>query len=232
MRTAILISAESEWAGLLECFPSAQPEPTPFGAAFESALPGGEPALFFQGGWGKISAAASAQYVIDHWRPALLVNLGTCGGFAGRVTRGEIVLVEGVVVYDIIEMMGDPQAALDFYTTRLDLSFLRDPLPQPVRRGWMVSADRDLQPGDIPGLAARFKAVTADWETGAIAWVAARNRVPCLILRGVSDLVGPDGGEAYADFDVFHNGARRILRGLMETLPLWLANAYASLSQV
>ena len=50
--------------------------------------------IFFQGGWGKIAAAASTQYVIDFWRPDLLVNLGTCGGFAGEIARGEIILVE------------------------------------------------------------------------------------------------------------------------------------------
>ena len=36
-----------------------------------------------------------------------------------------------------------------------------------------------------------------DWESGAIAWVAARNQTRCLILRGVTDLVGEAGDEAY-----------------------------------
>lgn len=51
--------------------------------------------MFFHGGWGKIAAVASAQYVIDRWSPELLVNLGTCGGFEGEITKGTIILVGG-----------------------------------------------------------------------------------------------------------------------------------------
>lgn len=46
---------------------------------------------------------------------------------------------------------------------------------------------------DIPMLVSRFGASAADWESGAIAWVADKNRVRCLILRGVTDLVGSRG---------------------------------------
>jgi len=80
--------------------------------------------VFLHGGWGKIAAAASAQYAIDRWHPALLVNLGTCGGFAGRVEVGDVVLVERTVVYDIIERMGDPREAIADYATTLDLSWV------------------------------------------------------------------------------------------------------------
>lgn len=178
--------------------------------------------IFFQGGWGKISAAASAQWAIDRWQPDLLVNLGTCGGLAGRVDRGEVLLVDRTLVYDIIEQMGDPQAAIDHYTVDLDLFWLREPYPQPVRRGLLVSADRDIYLPDIPMLVERYGATAADWESGAIAWVASRNRTRCLILRGVTDLVSPQGGEAYNALDVFHTGARHVMESLLDSLPAWL----------
>jgi hypothetical protein len=44
-----------------------------------------------------------------------------------------------------------------------------------------------------------------------------------LILRGVSDLVGPDGGEAYGDLDFFTRETSRVMRTLVDALPLWLA---------
>ena len=113
--------------------------------------------IFLHGGWGKIAAAASTQYAIDRWRPRLLVNLGTCGGFAGHIQRGAILLVERTLVYDIIEQMGDPQAASTITPPDLDLSFLRQPYPQPVRRALLVSADRDICPSDIPMLIERYR---------------------------------------------------------------------------
>jgi len=77
---------------------------------------------------------------------------------------------------------------------------------------------------DIPQLKARFGAVAADWESGSIAWVAARNHVRCLILRGVSDLVGGSGGEAYeGNLHVYADGAAAIMQSLIERLPAWIS---------
>ncbi len=68
----------------------------------------------------------------------------------------------------------------------------------------------------------KYGAVAGDWESGAIAWVAHRNRVPVVILRGVSDLVGAEGGEAYANLSVFEAGARVVMKRLVDDLPAWL----------
>jgi len=184
-----------------------------------------QPVLFFHGGWGKISAAASAQYVIDHFAPDLLVNLGTCGGFEGRIAAGTIILVEKTIVYDIIEQMGDPDEAIADYSTVIDLSWLPSELPGVVKPALLVSGDRDIVAGEIPMLIDRFEAVAADWESGAIAWVAHKNRVRLLILRGVSDVVGGDGGEAYGNFDLFQQRTDQIMRRLTGELGGWIKAA-------
>src|SRR3989442_1017337 len=186
-----------------------------------------ENASAFLLGWGKIAAAASTQYVIDRWSPALLINLGTCGGFEGEIARGTILLVERTIVYDIIEMMSDSEAAIASYTTTLDLSWLGESTPHEVQRALLVSADRDVQVQDIPHLKARYGAIAGDWESGAIAYVAARNQVRCLILRGVSDLVG-EAGEAYGNVAVFREGAERVFQVLLRHLPPWAACATSS----
>jgi adenosylhomocysteine nucleosidase len=74
----------------------------------------------------------------------------------------------------------------------------------------------------LPADTSRALAVEANWESGAIAWVAARNRTPCLILRGVTDLVGERGGEAYGDLDFFAESAESVMRQLVVMLPGWL----------
>jgi len=86
----------------------------------------------------------------------------------------------------------------------------------------LVSADRDIVAEDIPLLVNRFGAVAADWESGAIAWVANKNRVRCLILRGVSDVVGTGGGEAYGNFELFQQRTDQIMGRLVKQLPAWL----------
>ncbi|MFH1524475.1 MAG: 5'-methylthioadenosine/S-adenosylhomocysteine nucleosidase [Chloroflexota bacterium] len=216
----VLISANSEWRAVKKILAPGDVRSTPLGEYFDLKPDTGT--RFFHGGWGKISAAATAQYAIDHWQPDLLVNLGTCGGFEGRVARGTVILVEKTIIYDILEQMSDPDGAIAHYTTEIDLSWLNEPLPHHAQRGLLISADRDIVASDIPRLVEKYRAVAADWESGAIAWVAKKNGVHCLILRGVTDLVGAAGGEAYGNIQLFHENTRAIMKELIEQLPDWL----------
>jgi adenosylhomocysteine nucleosidase len=210
-----------------ELYPNLEIQHSPYGEFAEVTL-NVERLTLFHGGWGKISAAATAQYVIDHFQPDLLVNLGTCGGFVGRVETGTIMLVERTLVYDIIEQMGDGAEAIEHYATEIDLSWLDggrwtvDDGQPSIVRGLLVSADRDIVVEDIPMLIEKYDAVAADWESGAIAWVAKRNNTRLLILRGVSDLVGGDGGEAYGNIEIFHERTKTVMRELFRQLPGWL----------
>jgi len=221
MKPIVIVSANGEWGAVKSFYPEADIQQSPLGEYFDASFDNRR-VMLFHGGWGKISAAATAQYVIDQFKPDLLINLGTCGGFEGRIERGTIILVEKTIVYDIFEQMTDGSEEIAFYTTELDLSWLPRILPFPVLRGLLISGDRDIVVEDIPGLIKKYEAVAADWESGAIAWVAKRNRVRSLILRGVTDLVSVSGGEAYGDYDLFIQRTREIMRKLFEQLPKWL----------
>lgn len=220
-RAIVLVSADAEWRAVRAAYPDHPALPGLFGETFVTVI-GGWQARFLHGGWGKIAAAASAQAAVDRYEPDLLVNLGTCGGFAGAIERGEIVLAERAVVYDIYEQMGDPEAHLAHYATEIDLSWLPEPYPHPVRRTLLVSGDRDLLAEEAPLLMQRYGAAAGDWESGAIAWVARRNKLRLLILRGVSDLVGAQGSPAYRDPDYFERAAGEVMERLLEALPGWL----------
>lgn len=224
----VVISASTEWTSIRERFVDASYQNSPFGEWCCVGIPVGEvthAVVFLHGGWGKIAAAASTQYVIDRWKPRLLVNLGTCGGIEGAAERGTVILVDRTVVYDIVEQMFDPEEAIAHYTTDLDLSWLAEPYPMPICRTTMVSADRDLVVEELSFLQAKYKAIAGDWESGAIAYVAARNRVPCLILRAVTDVAGPQGNEAYGSTQLFIERSAEVMGLLMDGLSAWLASA-------
>jgi adenosylhomocysteine nucleosidase len=222
----VLVSADAEWKVVRARYPAAAVATTPYGEWFtlDVAVDGRpRPVVFIHGGWGKIAAAGSTQYAALRWKPSLLVNLGTCGGFQGGARKGEVLLVDKTLVYDIVEQMGDSAEAIAEYTTPIDVAWAGSPLPEGYRRGPLVSADRDILPADIPRLRSAYGAVAADWESGAIAWVARANGVPVLILRGVSDLVGAEGGEAYGNVSAFEEGTRLVMTVLLDGLPSWLA---------
>ena len=178
MKVAVIVCANGEWHALRALFPQVEAESTPFGECFDLQVERW-PLTFFHGGWGKVSAAASAQYVIDHFQPDLLVNLGTCGGFQGRIEQGTIILVERTIIYDIIEQMTDPVEAIQHYSTDLDLEWLPRVTPTPVLRGQLVSADRDIRAEDI----APDKEITRSFR-----------RLAGLVLVAVAARIAPEPG--------------------------------------
>ncbi len=226
-KVVVIISANAEWRVLRNREPGLVTNKSPFGEWFLHTYPDipdwVNPVLLFHGGWGKIASAASTQYVIDQWRPLLIINLGTCGGFDGEIDKGTIILVERTIVYDIFEQMGDKEEHIKHYTTEIDNSWVTEPYPLPVRRSLLISGDRDLIAEDIPKLKTSYAATAGDWESGSIAWVANRNRTQCLILRGVTDLVGDMGGEAYdGKIQVFIDNTNLIMNSLIDSLSLWI----------
>lgn len=86
----VLIAADEEWRVVKETVRSPKLNPSPFGDWFshELIIQGrGVPLVFFQTGCGKMPAAAATQFVLNKWNPKLVINLGTCGGFKGRLRR-------------------------------------------------------------------------------------------------------------------------------------------------
>jgi len=219
MKIVVLISAIAEWNAVKPLFPDAKMRRFPFGECFDMMIQD-EHISFFHSGWGKIASAGSMQYVIYNYSPDLVVNLGTCGGFEGAVNQGDIILVDKTYVYDIVELMGDLDI-VSYYASSLDLIWLAEPHPFPIRRGMIASADSDLPPEKIPLLKSQG-AIAADWESAALAWVAQRNDARLLILRGVSDMVTEEGGEAYNNIEMFNERAKGIMEQLIEQLPEWL----------
>jgi adenosylhomocysteine nucleosidase len=223
----VLISANAEWRVIRSIFPESKIYASPYGEWF-SAIQQEYPALdkpiyFIHGGWGKVAAAASTQYSISQWHPSLIINIGTCGGFEGEIKIGEIILVEKTLIYDIYEQMGDPDEHLRTYTTTIDNSWLNEPFPLDVIQTLLVSGDRDLFCEEIASLKSRFGAIAGDWESGAIAWVAEKNQTHCLLLRGVTDLVGENSGEAYGgNVSYYYKNTEMVMNMLIKSLPHWL----------
>jgi adenosylhomocysteine nucleosidase len=220
-----IISANAEWKPVMDYYQPAACEKSPFGEYFSTIIKR-LPVVFIHGGWGKSAAAATTQYVIDQWNPELIINLGTCGGFVGSIQRGQTLLPQKTIIYDIVEQMGNAQEAIDFYSTDLNYDWLKHPFPLPVESGILVSADRDVLPGDVATLINTYQARAADWESGSIAWVATKiNKRRCLILRGVSDLVSDQGSEAVDNIYFFQRSAEKIMQRLCDSLAGWMVCA-------
>ncbi|HKI52540.1 MAG TPA: hypothetical protein VJ987_00330 [Anaerolineales bacterium] len=74
MKVVVLISASAEWNGVKPLFPKATVQNTPYGESMNVMLESHHLTLLHSG-WGKIASAGALQYVIDHYKPDLVVNL-------------------------------------------------------------------------------------------------------------------------------------------------------------
>lgn len=204
-------------------YPEIKVERSPYGEYFQTLI-ATQRVWFLHGGWGKLAAAGSPQYAIDRWKPQCIINIGTCGGFKGLIELGQVILEQKTIIYDIRNRMKDPLQAVEHYSTTYDLSWLpQKPLPQTALVGNLLSADRDISPGEFRRLIEKFGAVAADWESGAIAWVTQRNRIPCLILRAVSNLVDGETSKAYGDYAYFESQCQNIMMDFAKNLLDWIS---------
>lgn len=226
VKYAVIISANMEWKSVKKNLPDEHYQNSVWGEFFFKKINNLE-VLFFHEGWGKVAAAGATQYVIDTYKPEVMINLGTCGGIEGEIDCFEVVLVNKTIIYDIKEAMGDSKEAIADYSTNIDLAWIGKKYPQKVRTSLLVSGDRDLMADEIDLLKKEYGAVAGDWESGAIAYVAKKNNVKLLILRGVSDLVSDKKGEAYGNFNLFAERADKVMTDLLAYLPKWITHIHS-----
>jgi len=225
VQTVVLIAAGAEWRVVRSAkrYRSYRLRPGLF-PWFEAALStdsGNRTKVrFLHTGCGKVCAAAATQHVIDTWHPDLVINLGTCGGFKDLTEKYEILLARRTVIYDTYEIVGRRLRRKPQHITRLPLNWLPDTRRTDFRRATLATGDQDLDPRMIPVLRKKpFSAIAADWESGAIAHVARKNGTKCLILRGVSDVVGKRPSPEHR----IREGTKIVMRKLLDALPSWLA---------
>lgn len=219
-KIAVIISAGAEWREIVSILKPLACESYPYGEFFsiESGGKYSKKIIFFHGGVGKISAAGSAQYIIDRFSPEFLINIGTCGGFEGAVRQGDIIMADETVVYDIYDSMEGGETTLNRYITKLETCPWKELFKGEVIVHKLISADRDLIPAEIETLMEKFGAIAGDWESGAIAYVSSKNSVKLLILKGVSDIVSRHGGAAYGDINAFYDGTGIVMQKLVKLL--------------
>lgn len=213
MITPLLITANVEWKAVKEMHPRVELQYSPFGEYFKD-----NEFLFFFTGCGKSNAAAGTQYVIDRFHPKYLINLGTCGGFSSRTQVGDVILVTETLMYDVLEEEGNVSETFDSYRSKLDLSGFAIEKLTLDHRGLMISADRDVVPAEVPELIKKYNAIAADWESASVVHIVKLNKLPYLILRGVSDIITEKKAEMYGDTVLYEQRSMEIMKKLLDIL--------------
>jgi adenosylhomocysteine nucleosidase len=158
-------------------------------------------------GMGKVAAAVAAQYLIDRFRPAVLLNVGLAGALYDDPSVGDLVVVDGTIQHDFDARPFVPERSL---LPHLGLARFHadDELVEIAQRACVASEEAPLTgptPRRLRGLALTGDqvvtsavakrtlrsvypdALVVDMETAAIAQTALQNATPWAAVRMVSD---------------------------------------------
>lgn len=166
------------------------------------------------GGIGKVAAAHAATVLLAAGVDRALLVVGTCGGLRQRLVPGTLVHCRTAVQTDLAVRAGrenDSDAGLRAAWLAL----------VPGEEAWFLSADRPvLSLWRRLRLARAFAgACVADMETGSVAAVATRARIPWAALRAVTDRATWLGAASFRlNYPIQAGRAADTVRPLIETL--------------
>jgi len=151
-------------------------------------------------GAGEIAAAAGTQYLISEYRVDMIVNFGVVGGLTEEMGKTKTAIVEKVVHYDfdtsaidnceVGRYMQYPDVYIPVDKQLFDKARAMYPDLKPVI---CASADKFVaDPEAKRALNKCYGAEICEMEAAGIALICDRNRVPCMMIKVVSD--GITGG--------------------------------------
>jgi len=193
-------------------------------------------------GMGKVNAAMAATLLIEHFQPTHILFTGIAGGLNPELQPGDVVIGAKTAYHDYgkwtpagfrVGQTTDPftgqpnpvffpaDAALlemaNEAAPHLDLAPVNtasgERMPRVVR-GVIVTGDAFVaSPAKKNTLREEFKADATEMEGAAVAQVCWQRRVPCLILRSLSDDAGAEASEDVRLFEkrAAQNAARLVI---------------------
>lgn len=166
---------------------------------------------------GKVNAALTASALIEHFHAQMILFSGVAGSLNEYLDIGDLLIAKALVQYDLdITAFGHPLG----YVPGNDIFIKTDPqlaelaklvakqLGIKLLEGVVATGDEficdEQKKAKIKEV---FKADACEMEGAAVAFVCNAHKIPCLILRSISDKAGE---EAELDFDRFlENSSKR-----------------------
>ena len=171
----------------------------------------GTDVVIARAGVGKVNAAVCAQTMALIYEPELIINSGVSGALSPELRVGDVVIGTDVVQHDVdTTAMGDEPgfvSTVDRLSFPLDnfastaIAAAAEELGIRAVRGRIASGDQFVASTERKEEIVRlFSAVTCEMEAGAIAHVCFLNRIPCAVIRSISDGGNEEAPMSYEEF--------------------------------
>ena len=167
-------------------------------------------------GMGKANAAATTQVLITKFGAEKIIFSGIAGNMTSKIGIGDVVIGKTVLYHDAqLDMICQNPPFLKEYTGD----------PELIAAAEKACATGDLFVGDSEtkaAIEAKCAPDCVEMEGAAVSQIAAKNGVPCVILRAMSDNADEDGHEVLVvkKFSIaeYVATATRIVAAMVEAL--------------
>jgi adenosylhomocysteine nucleosidase len=183
----------------------------------------GQKVVLLKCGVGKVNAAVATQLLIDRFGVDGVIFSGLAGGLVGNLRRGDIVVSNFVVQYDIdltafgrrpgeipdlARMIEASPRLVRVVADAADEVIQHDSLSRQMVVGTIATGDSFVaSPDKVRWMQREFGAVAVEMEGGAVGQVCQMNRVPFVVVRVISD---SSSGSAAGEFIMFLDEASAI----------------------
>ena len=161
--------------------------------------------ILAQSGVGKVNAALNTQYIIDTYKPNIIINTGVAGGISEDLDIGDVVIGTYLVQHDFdVTVLGyakgymctgvEKDKPTKYYCDKELVEKFQSCLEQNMSKqkihlGIIASGDKFISGKEIKKeINEYFGAIAVEMEGCAIAQVATKNKIPFVVTRAISDL--------------------------------------------
>ncbi|MGL5255319.1 MAG: 5'-methylthioadenosine/adenosylhomocysteine nucleosidase [Brevinema sp.] len=170
------------------------------GTIFYQGELNGIPVVLCKSGVGKVNAACTAVLMVLHFKATSLIFSGIAGAVSPVLNIGDIVIAEDTLYHDMDvtalgwELSKIPDESASVFACDSKLSSILMEQGQSIfgsecmYRGRIISGDQFIADKKrVAFFYQKFQAMAVDMESAAFAHAAAKLRIPCSIIRSISD---------------------------------------------
>lgn len=161
-------------------------------------------------GIGKVNAAIATQNLITHYKPDAVINTGIAGNLSPNLKIGDVVISNKVVYHDFDQkIMAKYYPYLEEFIPDKQLVLLAKEAvekgaekPVHCEEGLIITGDIFLEDSVLKQkLVDTYGALCVEMESAAIAHCCAKNDVPFVIVRSISDNADDEAQGTYDNFE-------------------------------
>jgi len=184
------------------------------GMTFYEGTIKGKQVVVVRSGIGKVNAGLCSQILVDRYHVDGIINTGIAGSLRNEINIGDIVLSTTAVQHDMdasgfgyevgeIPQMGIKEFPTDDTLRELAIKCCQQANPDiQTFSGRIASGDQFISSKEKKNwIHDTFDAYCTEMEGAAIAQAAYLNKVPCLIIRAISDKADDSANMDYSVFE-------------------------------